>query len=79
LEKEPENRYQSAKEAAVDLRRLARPTSIATVPTLTVGRRNRRPVWIAAMVTVALLLAVALWNFGAIRKRFSGAATAPHI
>jgi serine/threonine-protein kinase len=79
LEKEPENRYQSAKEVAVDLRRLARPTSIATAPALVHGRRNWRRSWIPAVVTVALLAVVASWNFGALRKRLLGIARAPHI
>jgi len=79
LEKEPENRYQSAKEAAIDLRRVARPSSVTTVPALAQGRRNWRPLWAPAVVAVALIVAVASWNIGAVRKKLFGKPGVPHI
>ncbi len=55
LEKDPENRYQSAREVAVDLRRLINPPTVApTVPPL---RAKRRGV-IAALVCAGLLVGV---------------------
>ncbi len=42
LEKDPENRYQSAKELCVDLRRLSAPTSSGGAPRQPVSRRARR-------------------------------------
>jgi adenylate cyclase len=41
LEKEPENRYQSAKELAVDLRRLTLPTSTASAAVAATRKRTR--------------------------------------
>jgi serine/threonine protein kinase/tetratricopeptide (TPR) repeat protein len=55
LEKEPENRYQSAKELAVDLRRLANPTATAKVPV----RAKRSRVLLFA-VSVGAVIAVIL-------------------
>jgi eukaryotic-like serine/threonine-protein kinase len=79
LEKEPEHRYQSAKEAAVDLRRLSRPTSTASVTGLGQRRRKWRAGWVAAAFVVVLLAVVAAWNIGTLRKRFSGNTRTPHI
>ena len=54
LEKEPENRYQSAREVEVDLRRLgSSPSAVAqTVP----ERTSQRNVMVAAMVLLGILL-----------------------
>jgi tetratricopeptide (TPR) repeat protein/predicted Ser/Thr protein kinase len=63
LEKDPANRYQSAKELAVDLRRLATPSSEAehVVPSPVAARHWR---WIApAAAVVAILLLAGFWLF----------------
>jgi serine/threonine-protein kinase len=78
LEKDPENRYQSAKELAVDLRRLAAPSTPSDAALLPARRRRpARAAWIFAMaggagVAVAVLL-VAL-NIGGSRDRLFGRA-----
>jgi serine/threonine-protein kinase len=62
LEKDPENRYQSAKELTVDLRRLASPTSRVAIP----AEPPRRPAWhlpLAAALGVALLAVAAFLLF----------------
>jgi eukaryotic-like serine/threonine-protein kinase len=61
LERDPENRYQSAKEVAIDLRRLVAPTTVQQP--LPAGRRQRSGTWIAlaAVATLAAIAAVALW------------------
>ncbi|HKO04277.1 MAG TPA: protein kinase [Candidatus Acidoferrales bacterium] len=68
LEKEPERRYQSAKEVGVDLRRLAEPSSVAAREDHA-GRKRRawgRPA-LAAVVLVLLVLLGVFW------LRFPGA------
>lgn len=76
LEKDPENRYQSAKEVGVDLRRLATPTT-AMAP----AARPRRPYSIlAASIGVAMLMALLVGsNIGGWRERLLGRAAAPKI
>jgi TolB-like protein/Tfp pilus assembly protein PilF len=72
LEKEPENRYQSAKELAVDLRRLGTPGSAAAVLS---GRRpatRRRMVWAAGVALVVLLAVLMALNVGGLRERLLG-------
>jgi serine/threonine protein kinase len=67
LEKEPENRYQSARDLAVDLRRLATPVHAPAVP-------RPRPVRAiaAAVVMAALVMAVLIGvNAGGARDRLS--------
>jgi serine/threonine protein kinase/tetratricopeptide (TPR) repeat protein len=70
LEKEPENRYQSAKDLAVDLRRLAMPTS----PQLAAGshrlaRRRQRRHWIPAVTitTILIVASVFVWHSRGLR------------
>ncbi len=76
LEKDPENRYQSAKELAVDLRRLGTPTA-ATAVASRAPRRRRRNVWVAAGIGSALLVAVLVGvNLSTVLKRL-GAGSGP--
>lgn len=63
LEKEPKDRYQSAKEVVVDLRRLAAPEALRVAPS-----RQRKLRW-AWMLTGGLLVAVLLAGYLA-RQRF---------
>ena len=76
LDKAPESRYQSAKELAVDLRRLSGPaTATASVPRLT--RRIRRLAVPAAVIAIAAVL-FAL-NVGGWRQRLLGRTTTSKI
>jgi eukaryotic-like serine/threonine-protein kinase len=79
LEKDPETRYQSAKELAIDLGRLAATSSASSrIPTAKVPLRQW-PVTmsvIAVCVVLALLFAV---NLGGWRERWLGRATPGHI
>ena len=81
LEKEAENRYQSAKELAVDLRRLSTPSS--TNPITAANLRPRRRLVktviegvIMLMIVVALLVA---FNTGGWRDRLLGHDVQPQI
>ncbi|HUK52591.1 MAG TPA: protein kinase [Candidatus Binatia bacterium] len=82
LEKDPDRRYQSARELAVDLRRLAEPSAVsAALPAGPAGvqraRNWRRAAAIAAVLAVALGGGLALGlNFGKVRTLFR-AASAP--
>src|ERR1700751_31608 len=67
LEKEPDNRYQSAKELVVDLRRLHAPTTGVVHPVE--PRRKVRPWQIA--VALAMVL-VAIGAYFLVRHRFTG-------
>ncbi|MDE3138160.1 MAG: protein kinase, partial [Acidobacteriota bacterium] len=64
LEKNPEDRYQSARELEVDLRRLVSPTSAPmTIPSVVRPKRSRRTQWYAvagAVILAALALAFLL-------------------
>ena len=69
LEKDPENRYQSAGELAIDLRRLGGTTS--QQPSARPRSRAGRKLWIATAVSAALALALIL-NIGGLRRRIFG-------
>lgn len=80
LEKEPENRYQAAKEVAVDLRRLASP------PSATAFAPVRRATWspsrvalTAGIVVVAIAATLVAFNVGGLRERLLGHAGPPRI
>jgi TolB-like protein/Tfp pilus assembly protein PilF len=79
LEKDPENRYQSAKELAVDLRRLPLPgTGTHRIPKRGLGVGMR--ISLAGGFAVALLLALILGlNFGGLRDQVFGGKTHAHI
>lgn len=62
LEKDPENRYQSARETAVDLRRLSASTSQSTVMLASPERPKRGFNWLLFTGILALLI-VAGWGF----------------
>ena len=77
LDKDPENRYKSAKEILVDLRRLTMPMTAVTPR----RRRRRWPVRYAIGVASAIvLMAVAMGlNVGGVRERLLGGASRPQI
>jgi eukaryotic-like serine/threonine-protein kinase len=69
LEKEPENRYQSAKELEVDLRRLQNPSSVPltlaapATPNRSLARRTKvAGVAIAIVLVLALVLGIRWWR-----------------
>jgi serine/threonine protein kinase/Flp pilus assembly protein TadD len=76
LEKDPDNRYQSAKELAVDLRRLATPSLVATEP-----RQARRHPWLSSVIATLALLSIFavlfILNVGGLRERLVRPASAP--
>jgi eukaryotic-like serine/threonine-protein kinase len=74
LEKDPENRYQSAKETAVDLRRLgAASTSTIEQATAPVKHQWKRAGLAAAIGLVLLAGALVALNVGGLRSRWSPA------
>jgi len=71
LEKDPEDRYQSAKEISVDLRRLDQPkVSSAARPPVVFRTRRRAILVLAGFPVLALALAVVFLNLGGWRERF---------
>ncbi len=79
LEKEPENRYQSAKEIAVDLRRLGTPGSAAAVLSARRPATRRRMVLAVGVSLVALLAVLVGLNVGGLRERLLGGAAPGQI
>lgn len=83
LEKDPENRYQSAKELSVDLRRFTSPSSqsaVAPPPADTfVWRSAARPVGYAAAALLAMAVLLVAANLGGWRTRLLGRAAPPKI
>jgi serine/threonine-protein kinase len=72
LEKEPENRYQSARELAVDLRRLAMPRTSLRVASLKAPAWWRKGSVIAAVAGVVSVTAVLIGlNVGGVQERLS--------
>jgi eukaryotic-like serine/threonine-protein kinase len=80
LEKEPENRYQSAKELGVDLRRLGRPSVVAaprgTAPHPPLRKRTGVLLSLAGLLTIVVLLG---WNIGRLHERVAGEEAAQQI
>src|SRR5450759_1475097 len=70
LEKEPENRYQSAKELCIDLRRLERNTETGSSKTAAFTGQSTQPVrsnrrmlpLVSAMILVLAVVAAGLWQ-----------------
>jgi len=82
LEKEPENRYQSAKELSVDLRRLAAPSTVTAAAAAPAPKGWRKAPLPAAYGAAGVLVIVALLvglNIGGWRGRLLGRAASPHI
>jgi eukaryotic-like serine/threonine-protein kinase len=82
LEKDPQNRYQSAKEVAVDLRRLAAPsaTAVAATPAPSPKISSRRAALSGGIAVVVLLAVIAgISNVGGWRTRLLGRASSPRI
>jgi Tol biopolymer transport system component len=67
LEKNPENRYQSARELLVDMRRLAGSTEplAVTLPRVR-PKRSRRTVWVVLALAAVAVLSVNVWRFWSI-------------
>ncbi len=76
LEKEPERRYQSAKELGVDLRRLGVPSTAVRAEAR--PRPQRKAVW-AAGLAVGLLAVLVGLNVGGLRERLLGGVTPVQI
>ncbi|MFB3095714.1 MAG: protein kinase, partial [Candidatus Acidiferrales bacterium] len=72
LEKEPEDRYQSAKEVEVDLRRLGTPGSAAAVLSARRPATRQRMVLAVGVSLVALLAVLVGLNVGGLRERLLG-------
>jgi TolB-like protein/Tfp pilus assembly protein PilF len=79
LEKEPENRYQSAKELAVDLRRLAQSATGAAPAAVASRSRRARITGVAAAGVLAAGFVAAALNVAGLRGRLTGGEAAPRI
>jgi len=82
LEKERENRYQSAKELGVDLRRLATPSSVAAAaapPAVKMWRKATLPAAYAAATLLVLVAVLVGLNIGGWRARLLGGMASPKI
>lgn len=79
LDKDPENRYQSAKEVGVDLRRLGMAASVAMAQPARPVRTGPRTVAAAVLAGVVLLGLLVGLNVGGLRKRLLGSGAAPRI
>jgi serine/threonine protein kinase/Flp pilus assembly protein TadD len=78
LEKEAANRYQSAKELMVDLRRLVDPTTLLTAATRdTAGKYRQHALGFAGLA--GLVVIVFAFNIGGWRQRLLNRANSPHI
>ena len=79
LEKEPGNRYQSAKELAIDLRRLRTPSAGAALQGST-ARGAAVRTWLAIGAAVVVVGgALVAFNVGSVRERLQGGSSTPSI
>jgi eukaryotic-like serine/threonine-protein kinase len=79
LEKEPANRYQSARELAIDLRRLRTPSAGAAMPGST-ARGAAVRTWLAIGAAVVVVSgALVAFNVGRVRERLRGGSSTPSI
>ena len=67
LEKEPENRYQSAKELAIDLRRLLTPSMVNVAEVPVAGRKLWKPLVFGVLILAAAAI-VGVWYFRSHQK-----------
>jgi TolB-like protein/Tfp pilus assembly protein PilF len=74
LEKDSGSRYQSAKELAVDLRRLSAPAATTAIASPQAPARGRpaRGVWLAGLAATATVAALVGLNVGGLRERLFG-------
>jgi serine/threonine protein kinase/Tfp pilus assembly protein PilF len=82
LDKDPEHRYQSAKDLLVDFRRLAAPSSegpVASAPSLPLSRRVLSPFVLGIAALLALVVILTGLNFSSLRERFLGRVASPKI
>jgi eukaryotic-like serine/threonine-protein kinase len=80
LEKEPENRYQSAKEFAIDLRRLQSGVLSAVQPTTADAPRwSAKATGLGLLVFAFVIVALLAFNVGNVRRRLLSRADAPRI
>ncbi len=82
LDRDPENRYQSAKELLVDFRRLAAPFSTSTVapgPAPPLWRRVLTPTVLGIAALLALAVTLTALNVSGLRDRLMGRARLPQI
>ena len=74
LDRDPESRYQSAKEAAIDLRRLASPTAMQPAPAVPARRASARTMVLAATAAAVMIVgALVVWMAQRNRAEPSGA------
>jgi eukaryotic-like serine/threonine-protein kinase len=79
LEKEPGNRYQTARELAIDLRRLRTPSAGAATPGST-PRGAAVRIWLAIGAAVVVVGgALVAFNMGGVRERLQGGSSTPSI
>jgi eukaryotic-like serine/threonine-protein kinase len=80
LEKQPENRYQSANELAIDLRRLQTVWHGGVLATARPGASSyARSVGLGVTILALLIILLLALNISISRKRVPGRADAPHI
>jgi len=79
LEKDPERRYQSARELAVDLRRLIAPSAVFAAASARPQTTWRRAVLPGTVVAAVLLAVLVAFNTGGWRERFLTRSGVPRI